>query len=1118
MHRIALAALAALAACSSQSAAAPSPARSQAAAATAAEAASSFDAIVSAQDRSEADRKLDPGRHPREMLAFLAVKPGMKVEDLGAGGGYTTELIARAVGPSGTVIMQNDPRWLSFLKEPLAERTTHPAMKNVARADVPFDDPVPKGVSGLDLAVMNVIYHDIANMPVDRVRMNRVIFNALKPSGVYVVIDSSARDGSGLSDTRTLHRIDEKVVKDEVQAAGFRLVEEGSFLRNPEDARDWNASPAAATQAGRRGTSDRFALKFVRPADSKAQLVPPAQRLPDGIRPIRVTAELEIDPDREVFEGDERLELHSDAPVPLLWLNASGLRIASTEPPSTRIEAPPDFVGLQFATPLPSGPSLVHIRWQGRISSNDVEGVFRQRENGAWYALTQGEPLGMRRVLPSFDEPSMKVPFRLSLRVPKDLSAYANTPPESSEERGAWKVVRFAQTRPLPAYLLAFAVGPFERVDAGAASGGAPIGVVVTRGKTSWARYAVQTSPPLLEHLEQYFRIPYPYPKLDSIEVPLAFGAMENPGLITFNQRTNLAPPGADTPRFRRRAASVEAHEFAHLWFGDLVTTAWWDDIWLNEAFATWMSAKILEEWQPSWGVQGDRAHATQHAMEEDQLLSARRIRQPIESKGDIVTAFDAITYQKGAAVIAMFEQWVGAEPFRRGVTRYLKAHADGNATASDFLSAVSIEAGRDIAAPFSTFLDQGGVPLVTVRVSCEGGSGRLALSQSRYLPLGTNAPPREQLWQIPVCARSDLGRVCTLLTSKSGTLHLPRCPGWITANAGAAGYYRSALDEAALAALSRNAASLTPPEKMMHFHDVAAQARAGLIEEPRVLQLVAALAPDPDHHVVEALLPEVAAVREAALVPDEQTSRFAAFVRSAFQKRARALGFEERKGEPEPARLLRPALLSMEGDEGGDLEIRARGRQLALRWLSDHDVASPELAETALFLAALDADAPLYQRLHEAAKAEKERLQRIRILRAMGQVRDPALVQQGFGIFLSSEFDPRESIELFWGPSHKRATRDLSVEFAEKNFDAITARMPRGTFGDPSTLAEVVAPLCDEPRVAEAERFFRPRMARFPGGERRLSKALERARQCAAFHDRQGAPTTAFFRDRSRS
>ena len=1067
-------------------------------------------AVIAAPDRSANDRALDPGRHPAEMLDFLALTPGMKVADLGAGGGYTTELIARAVGPSGLVYMQNDPSWLPFLEAAIAERFTHgAAVKNVLRADVSFGDALPPEAKNLDEVVANVIYHDVANMPVDRVRMDRVIFNALKPGGAYVVIDSSAKDGSGLADTATLHRIDEAVVKQEVEKAGFKLAAEGTFLRNPDDARDWNASPGAATKAGKRGQSDRFALKFVRPEGTAQQIIAPRLRLPAGVKPVRFAAELAIDPTSDDFQGTGQLELSAEAPVSLLWLNADTLEILETDPRATVVDAQPGFVGLQFEKPLPAGASTLKLRWKGKISRTDNQGLYRQQENGQWYVLSQGEPLGMRKVIPCFDEPAFKIPWKISLRVPKGNAAYFNTPREASEEQGEAKVVRFAETKPLPSYLLAFGVGPFERVDAGKIQSGAPVGIVVTKGKTAWAKYSAQSSPKLMNLLEDYFQLPYHYPKLDLIEVPLGGGAMENPGLITFAQRINLAKPGAATPQFFRRAANVEAHEMAHLWFGDLVTTAWWDDIWLNEAFATWMTNKAIERFAPAWGAAAERAGQMEHAMEADSLLSARRIRQPIASEGDIKTAFDAITYQKGAAVIGMFEKWLGAQPFRKGVTRYLKEHADGNATAKEFLAAISAESGKDVAPAFSTFLDQGGLPLVSAKVVCDGAKGRLELSQSRYLPLGAGQA-REQLWQIPVCVRSNLGSACTLLAGRTGTLELAGCPRWVMLNAGASGYYRSSLDDDALAKLTKNAATLTVPERMIFFSDVDAAAHAGAAGIDRSLQLVQALAGDEDRHVVEELLPPLRAVRRQGLLPDDASAKFGAFVRDGFAKRTHTLGLKEKKGEPDDVRILRPQLLRLEGDEGGDLQLRAAAQKLALQWLSDHKLTSPELASAALFLSALDADTLLWDKLRHAARAEPDRVERQRILEAMGAVRDPELAQKNFALFLTDEFDSREAATLLFGANGDARTRESLWAFVQKNFNAINARLPQD-FGP--RIPSAVSAFCDDDHAAAVAQFFRPHIKDHPGLDRTLAQVVEEIRQCAAFKAKQGPALAAFLK-----
>jgi alanyl aminopeptidase len=539
-----------------------------------------------------------------------------------------------------------------------------------------------------------------------------------------------------------------------------------------------------------------------------------------------------------------------------------------------------------------------------------------------------------------------------------------------------------------------------------------------------------------------------------------------------------------------------------------MVTNAWWDDIWLNEAFATWMASKVLETYQPAWNEPADRADSTNYAMSQDRLISARRIRQPIESEGDIKTAFDGITYNKGAAVIGMFEQWVGPSSFRAGVQRYLREHTDGNATAKEFLAAISAEAGKDVAPAFSTFLDQPGLPIVAAKVSCQAGKARIELTQTRYVPLGTQRPPQEQIWQIPICVRTAKGRACTLLAEKTGTLELPSCADWLVPNAGASGYYRSSLDDAALARLGHNLGRLDVPERLMLFSDALAAARLGALDLARVLELVPGLAQDKDRHVVQSVAGALTFLRDAGFVSDELRPGYAAFVREVLGKRARALGFTPRKGEGEDAAFLRPTLLSLVGDVGEDAPIRAEAKKAAQRWLDDHSTLNPELAAVALRLSAIDGDRTFFDRLHAAATTEKQRVDRQRILDAMGAFRDPAIAQESMKIALSDEFDPRESITLVWGAAHELPTRELALQFVEKNFDPLVARMPRdwGAYA-----VHLAGSFCDDGHLREIESFFGPRAPRFPGGERHFEQTMENLRQCAAFRAR-GAPSAAAF------
>jgi len=1082
-------------------------------------------AVIDAADRTEDDRKLDNGRKPAEMLEFLDLKPGMKVAELGAGAGYTTELIARAVGPSGVVYAQNPQAFLnSFLKERWPARLEHPAMKGVVPVARDFDDPLPPEAKNLDEVVMNAIYHDTVWTKVDRARMNQAVFAALQPGGRFCVVDSSAKAGTGDSAAKDLHRIDEELVKAEVEKAGFKLESSSDFLRNAQDPRDWNASPGAAGE--KRGTSDRFALRFVKPqgapgASKGDSPVPPALRLPGSARPERAQVELTLTPTAETFAGRIELQIAIKEPLQLLWLNADSLTLVKIQAVSGNatqagrvVAQDSNFVGLGFEQPL-NGSVKLTIDYTGKLSRTDNDGAFKQEEGGEWYVLTHLEPTGARRIFPCFDEPAFKIPWQLTLHVPRAESAFANTLPESDTTEGAVRSIRFAETKPLPSYLVAFAVGPFEIVSGGKTKGGVPVRIVVTKGKKSWAAYSASSSAPLLEAEASYFGRPYEYGKLDLIEVPLSGGAMENPGLNTFAQRINLRKPmegeGRD-PAFEHVAASVEAHEFAHQWFGDLVTTAWWDDIWLNEAFATWDASKTLDKVHPAWGAKVSAQVSAKSAMETDALIAARRIRQPISSLGDVRNAFDGITYQKGAAVIGMFEAFVGADKFQKGVQRYLKEHANGNATASEFLAAISAEAGKDVTPAFSTFLDQAGVPLVTATLSCNGGQGKISLSQERYLPLGSAGEAKGQLWQIPVCAKfgkgAKTGRACTLLTTATGEIALRSCPDWVLPNDAGTGYYRSGFGEGMLSALTKNLARLSPAEKVGLASDALALARAGKVDYAQVLALVPQLAADKSRFVVAAAMQLVGFLREDEFVGADARPKLAAFIRDSFGKRALTLGLAPKKGEDDEARLLRAPLLVLVGNQGEDPAVRAQALQAAQAWLQDRKAVQTDLVPAVLQLAALSNEPGLFDQLALAAKESKDRIERQRLLAALGDFDEPALVQKALAITLDPAFDGRESIAPFYRELSRPKSRQLAADFLDKNFDALVARLPRNSGASFSSIA---AASCDESRKSSLEALLHDRVSKSEGGPRIYAQAMERLQICSAFRKEQSGSVAQF-------
>ncbi|HTU44338.1 MAG TPA: M1 family metallopeptidase [Bryobacteraceae bacterium] len=863
---------------------------------------------------------------------------------------------------------------------------------------------------------------------------------------------------------------------------------------------------------------------------SLAASQPPTLRLPDTVAPTSYRVELTLDPAKPAFSGSIAIRVNVKQPVDTIWINANHIIVqeASLEAAGRKMAAKPepqgdDFLGLHFASEIPAGPAEIKIRYTGDIRQKDTSGIFHMSDNGNDYLFTQFEQTDARAAFPCFDEPSHKVPWQLTLSIPQQNTAVSNTPPDHQETHGDRIVYSFKETKPLPSYLVAFGVGPFDYVPAGTAGKNhVPVRIVTPKGHAGEAKYAAEVTATILTRLEDYFGIPYPYEKSDEVSVPVTFGfgAMENAGMVTYGQNIILADPQRDTLSRQREYVEVAAHELAHQWVGDLVTTAWWNDIWLNEAFATWMEQKLVAEWKPEWHTRVADVDSKLAAEDNDSLISARKIRQEIKSKDDISNAFDSITYDKGAAVIGMFENWTGSAEFRKGVHAYLQQYAFKNATAPEFLDAVSSATRKNITAPFNTFLNQAGVPLISVKLECSQ-TPVLHLEQKRYLPLGSKGS-QDEIWKVPVCVRYGTGDTgtseCTLMSQPSMDWTLTQakgCPAWVQANDDAIGYYRVNYEHKLLVSLTNGDVlhRLNAPERVDFMGNAAALSKGGILPEADALGLVATFHDDPEHDVVQTAA-DLAIDPQEHLVPENLEPNYQRFLLKNFQARAHQLGWIPKPGEDDNARLLRPNLVRWMATYAGDMELAKEGQELANKWFEDHKSVNSSMVSSALGTAAYYGDQALFQRFMAELKKTHEHQERARMLGAMQRFRDPAAIEAGMQAVLSGEIPFMEGAGLLFAGQIFEKTRVLSFNFLKAHFDEIVAKRPTGGgFDFGSEFPRVGASFCDAQSREELQSFLGPRVGQFTGAPRVLDQTLESIDNCIAQKAAEEPSVAAFLK-----
>ncbi len=842
------------------------------------------------------------------------------------------------------------------------------------------------------------------------------------------------------------------------------------------------------------------------PPPTVATIAPPTGvRLPRALSIERYDLALTLDPSQPTMSGTVAITGTVATPTTVIWLHAEDLSVGAARATVAGRERPLEIVtglargaiALRATEPVPAGAVTITLDYTAKLPADDSRGTYRYRVGDDWYAYTQHEAISARRSVPCLDEPDLKVPWRLRLTVPASTTAVGNAPIETDVVDGAVRHVQFATSERIPSYLLAYAVGPFEYVAADTTSGGAPIRIVTLKGRSADAAFAAESTPKIVAELERWFGTPYPYAKLDSIADPVKRGAMENPGLITYGERLILIPAGAGEQR-KQAYASVAAHELAHQWFGNLVTPVWWDDIWLNESFASWLPEKVIAILYPRWIPADHVAAARNGALEADSLATARRIRQPVVTEDDLVAAFDGITYGKGAAVLRMLEAWVGPDRFQTGVRTYLAAHAWGNATAADFVAAIAAQAPElGVTAAFGALLDQAGAPRVTARVECpKGGPARLTLRQDRFLPLGAAAADDAVRWHLPVCVRvggpgTRTVRSCSELPPDGATLALAACPAWLWPNADGRGYYRSALDADGWRAVRTGGwKQLSPAERLAAAQDLTAAVAAGAVGVDVALELVPALIAERTPHMVGLAVRIVGGVR--AWIPPAREAAFAAWVRARFGAMAKQVGWTPRAGDGIDVERLRAAVVPLVADLGLDPALRRE----AVTLVRGNWRALPEAMRGDLLSVAVRAEPALHDDLLAAFKVETDRSVRADLARAIGQVSDPTRLAAALALGLDATIEQRFASLVVRSAFERPDTRPLAEAFVVANLDALLARMPADSGAG---MVSSLASSCDATRLVTMRALAVQKLTGKRGAERAIAQAFESAAQCVA-------------------
>ncbi len=845
--------------------------------------------------------------------------------------------------------------------------------------------------------------------------------------------------------------------------------------------------------------------------------------LPNEVRPLNYDLKLAPDLESFTFEGSQTISVEVKRPTKRIELNCVEIEIHSAEvsdndtggwqTADVSYDEDRETATLSLQDDLNAGMAEIRMRFSGELNDK-LRGFYRSSYTDTegsqrWMATTQFEATDARRAFPCWDEPAAKATFDVTLTVPQTLVVVSNTEPVSTTHNADdTTTVRFAQTPVMSTYLLAFIVGDLACVQDRTADG-VLMRVWATRGNEEKGRFALETSMALLDYFHDYFGVPYPLSKLDHIAIPdFAAGAMENWGAITYREVALLVDPENSSASTREVVSAIISHEMAHQWFGDLVTMEWWDDLWLNESFASWMGDKAVDYLHPEWEMWTQfLTNDTTSALSLDGLRNSHPIEQAVNDPAEIGQLFDAISYSKGGSILRMLEHYLGADTFREGLRIYIKRHQYANARTRDLWNALAEASGQPVTDIMQTWTAQTGYPTLDASVERgdDGGDNGdngivISLSQSRFLYddiLGADAPD-DTRWSVPITARtaSDAEPVRALMTTEASSLNLtPASYGsadeWIKVNPGQSGFYRVKYPDDELERLKTPIRSLTLPaqDRLGLQSDTYALAKAGHIPVTTFLNLAEAYSNETDPSVAGDLSAALNSLSN--LLSDEPFfAAYQAFGRGIFKPIGERVGWDARDGEGHRNSLLRSRALAQLGHFEDD-ETLSEARRRFDGYLEDPASLTADLRAAAFTMSAKRGGADLYDAIWELEKTATLQEEKMRFLAALCSFEDRSLLQQTLDRSLDeAHVRSQDTIRVMVYVASNRHGRDLAWGFLKDNWDEFDRRYGEGGFAI-MRLVEIASLFTTEEKRQEVRDFFDSHPV--PSAERTIRQGQER-------------------------